>query len=389
MRRHLCGICGLTAVLCCLPAGIAGPKDGRSEPPARTGTVILRGKPARCTVRISGGDLKKQQQIQRALHVENIPVGRYSIDFVLGDKTLRTAIQLIAGGHIEVCGDFEANKIDIRTELHLDLGGGVKMRMLQVPSGSVQIGSPLDQRGREQDETPHSIHFRKPFFMGATEVTRGQFAAFVRATGYRTEAERRGWAHGWHDGAWGRAKGLTWRKCGFPQSDLHPVVCVTWNDAKAFCEWLSREDGRTVALPTERQWEYACRAGAKTAFHWGDGPQDAKRRCNVADRTAAGRFAGWATFPLTDGHVFTAPVGGFRPNAWGLHDMHGNVFEWCRDRYAPYPTRELPTPKAEPNAGVVRGGAFDSFPALCRCASRRRRALHTASHCIGFRVVME
>jgi formylglycine-generating enzyme required for sulfatase activity len=176
--------------------------------------------------------------------------------------------------------------------------------------------------------------------MGKTEVTRGQFRAFVEATGYRTEGERPGSGGcGWDD-----AKGsidfgpqYVWRNPGFPQNDDHPVVNVTWNDAVKFCEWLSLREGREFRLPTQKEWEYACRAGTTTRYWTGDSPESLLGAANVADQSAKDRLkdsiksyiSNWKPLSGRDGYAFTAPVGRFRENPFGLHDMHGNVWEWC------------------------------------------------------------
>ena len=126
----------------------------------------------------------------------------------------------------------------------------------------------------------------------------------------------------------------SWRNAGFEQTDEHPVVNVSWNDAVAFCKWLSRKEGKTYRLPTEAEWEYACRAGTTTRYYSGDDPETLAKVGNVADATAKAKFANWKyTIKASDGYVFTAPVGQFTPNAFGLYDMHGNAWQWCADRY--------------------------------------------------------
>ena len=166
-------------------------------------------------------------------------------------------------------------------------------------------------------------------------------------------------------------------KPGFEQTDQHPVVNVSWNDAVAFAEWLSRKEGKTYRLPTEAEWEYACRAGTTTRYFCGD---DAEGLAEV------GKRRGWdgpgkvsrldVTIAARDGFVYTAPVGRYRPNAWGLHDMHGNVWEWCWDWYgADYYkalTRGRPAGPLEAADRVIRGGSWSSDPRHCRSADRSR-----------------
>jgi len=279
-------------------------------------------------------------------------------------------------------------------DISLDLGGKAAMKLALIPAGSVWMGSrPTDERHFD-DETPQRRrYFAKPFYMGVHHVTRGQFAAFVQQTNYKTEAEREGWALVWN-GTWQKVEGAFWRKCGFDQDDDHPVVCVSWNDAVEFCNWLGRKSGKTVRLPTEARWEYACRAGTETTYPWGSRPGDGNGWCNAADQSAAKKFLGWMTFQWDDGYVFTSPSGKFKANAFGLYDMTGNAWQWCADWYDP----DLLKPKGPltdttgPGAGmyrVARGGSWNDGPDCCRSAVRRRESPANRTNIVGFRVVME
>ena len=134
------------------------------------------------------------------------------------------------------------------------------------------------------------------------------------------------------------------------------MVNVSWNDAMAFCRWLSRKEGKTYRLPSEAQWEYACRAGTTTRYYNGDNPEMVTKVGNVADATVNAKFPRWGDAnKSSDGYVFTAPVGSFHPNAFGLYDMHGNAWEWCADWYDAgyYATSPLDNP-AGPRSGVYR-----------------------------------
>jgi len=280
------------------------------------------------------------------------------------------------------------------TEISLDLGGKVAMKLALIPAGSVWMGSPPIGQGQFDDEVPQRHrYFAKPFYMGVHHVTRGQFAAFVRQTNYKTEAEQEGWALLWN-GGWQRVEGASWRKCGFDQDDDHPVVCVSWNDAVEFCNWLGRTSGKSVHLPTEARWEYACRAGTETRYPWGTRPEQGTGWCNAADLAAAKFFPGWLTFTWDDKYVFTSPVGKFKANAFGLYDMTGNSWQWSADWYDP----ELLKPKGPltdtsgPGGGmyrVSRGGSWQSGPDYCRSAVRRMEAPATRTNILGFRVVVE
>jgi formylglycine-generating enzyme required for sulfatase activity len=273
----------------------------------------------------------------------------------------------------------------------------IGMRLVFVGPGEFVMGSSAAEPGRDRGELLRRVRLSEGFWIGRTEVTRGQFATFVAETGYGTAAERAGWSHGLEsDGEWRRIEGLGWRNPGFAQGDDHPVVCVSLDDALAFCEWLGSREGRAYALPTEAQWEFACRAGATTAWHWGDGlPPEAA--ANVADATWSDRFGGAERPSFRDGFLYTSPVGRFTSNAWGIHDVHGNAAEWCADRFAEYDPGALLDPVGPPpvrgredrSPWVVRGGSYASPPSASRCAHRDAspRQLHFAT--LGFRVVME
>ena len=301
-------------------------------------------------------------------------------------EEVQTTLAALRGEMIDLQIRFGSKYLD------LDLGGGVSMKMALIPAGKFTMGSPDSERDRRSSETQHEVTISSPFHMGVHEVTRGQFAAFVNVAGYRTDAEKMGTARimgesGWEDGA-----GASWRQVGFPQTDDHPVVCVSWNDAAAFCTWLSARTGKTVRLPTEAEWEYACRAGAKTAFQWGDNPDDGAGWCNSADLTGRERFPDWGNvFNWADGYVFTAPAGSFKANAFGLYDIQGNVCEWCGDRYGaigPEPAIDPAGPEVGTTRAIRRGAWLDRVPGS-RIAFREGAAPDVRLSTLGFRVVLE
>ena len=162
------------------------------------------------------------------------------------------------------------------------------------------------------------MRITKPFYLGTYHVTRGQFRQFVADTGYKTDAEKgeKPGAYGWDPDKkeFGFNEKYSWRNAGFEQTDEHPVVNVSWNDAVAFCKWLSRKEGKTYRLPTEAEWEYACRAGTTTRYYSGDDPETLAKVGNVADAAAKAKFPDWKyTIKASDGYVFTAPVGNSSP----------------------------------------------------------------------------
>jgi formylglycine-generating enzyme required for sulfatase activity len=253
--------------------------------------------------------------------------------------------------------------------------------MVRIKGGSFRMGD--IQGSGDSDEKPvHSVSVA-PFAMGRYEVTVGEFRQFVNATGYKTDAEKQGscWAVGDN-------KGKNWRNLGFSQTDTHPVVCVSWNDATAYAKWLSQQTGHTYRLPTEAQWEYAARAGTTTSRYWGNDPNDACRYANVADKTAKNKYSDWTIHNCTDGYVHTAPVGRFKPNAFDLFDMLGNVWEWtCSEYENRYNGKESKCIRQ--NSGslrALRGGAWDDKPWSVRAAYRLRGSRDDRNDFVGLRL---
>jgi len=223
----------------------------------------------------------------------------------------------------------------------------------------------------------HHVRITKPFYLGTYHVTRGQFRRFVDDTGYKTDAEKGNGTWGWNSKT-KRFEGnekYSWRDTGFEQTDEHPVVCVSWNDAEEFCKWLSGKEGKTYRLPTEAEWEYACRAGTTTRYYSGDDPETLAKVGNVADATYKAKFPECKyTIKASDGYVFTSPVGSFKPNAFGLYDMHGNARQWCSDwgqngHYGKSPVDD-PIGSDRGEGRVLRGSSWFNLPCDSRSASR-------------------
>ena len=298
-------------------------------------------------------------------------------------------------------------------KLAVDLGGGVKMELVLIPAGEFKMGSSESAEdtaaffnktyGEDllaadlfKDEHPqHRVRITKPFYLGTYHVTRGQFRQFVKDSGYKTDAEK-----GKNPGAWGwnadkKEFGFnekySWRNAGFEQTDEHPVVNVSWNDAVAFCKWLSHKEDKTYRLPTEAEWEYACRAGTTTRYYSGDDPETLAKVGNVADAAAKAKFPDWKyTIKGNDGYVFTSPVGKFKPNAFGLYDMHGNAWQWCADWYnAEYYAKSPVDDPAGADSGddrVLRGGSWYYWPYISRSAARDWLSPDLRDFNTGFRV---
>lgn len=270
----------------------------------------------------------------------------------------------------------------------------LKMKFAYIPPGSFIMGSPKNEPGRDRDEASHRVNLTAGFYIQTTEVTVAQWRVFAEKTGYRTEAEKRGGAHFRRRSKWVQGPSVYWDNPGFPQTGTHPVTCISWNDAKAFIRWLGRWDGGVrYRLPSEAEWEYACRGGAQTSRFWGENPQDACRHANVHDTESEKENSGtrWRPHDCDDGHAFTAPVATFSPNGLGLYDMLGNVWEWCEDWYGLYPAMGYDDPSGPP-AGmgrIIRGGGWDGAPRNIRAALRDKVLPERRSNDLGFRLVRE
>lgn len=264
---------------------------------------------------------------------------------------------------------------------------GMKLRL--IPPGKFMMGSSKEEIDRLKEIIPdwfkdylageaphHEVEITQPFYMGQTEVTVGQFRQFIMATGYKTQAEREGRAQrlfpNWE---WKTDSNANWLNPGFEQADNHPVVCVSWNDAVAFCNWLCKQEGKVYQLPTEAEWEYSCRAGSKEFWHFGD---------NEDDHLNHG-------ISVKNSKAHTWPVTELKGNSWGLYGMHGNAWEWCQDVYdANYykisPSKN-PTGPRVGRSRVLRGGSWSDLPVVCRSAFRNENEPRFCQVNNGFRIM--
>jgi formylglycine-generating enzyme required for sulfatase activity len=266
---------------------------------------------------------------------------------------------------------------DPPAKLDVDLGGGATLALVLVPRGTFTEGSAPGEVGRNEDERAHRVTLGNDVYIGKFPVTRGQFARFVAATGYKTEAEKgTSGGSGWDGAALVQRRDFTWKSPGFAQTDDHPVTIVTYDDALAFTGWLTRSAGRTFTLPTEAQWEHAYRGATMGAYYAG-----------ATDGEALA--LGWFKANAGDG---TRPVGQKKPNALGLFDLAGNVNQWCLDWYAPYaadgavdPLATTPDASDKPRR-VLRGGSWLRDTKSGRAAARSRNAPGSRNADNGFRV---
>lgn len=261
--------------------------------------------------------------------------------------------------------------------------------MVRIPADTFMMGSPTSEIDRDQDEKQHQLQIEQDFAIGKYEVTVGQFKKFVEATGYKTEAEKEGGCYYWIDRIWEKDPAKNWRNPGFPQDKNQPVVCISWNDAMAYAKWLTKQTGRQYRLPTEAEWEYAARAGTTTAYYWGDNPNEGCHYANGADQMAKAQFSNMTIMNCQDGFVYTAPVGGFQPNAFDLYDILGNVWEWtCSEYDENYYGGEKICVDSNPSSQirVFRGGAWDYDPHYLRAAYRSKFQPDIRQNSIGFRL---
>jgi formylglycine-generating enzyme required for sulfatase activity len=240
----------------------------------------------------------------------------------------------------------------VSDELVLSIPGrhGVELRMKKIPAGSFAMGSPVEEEGRDEDEgSPHEVTISKPFYMGVFEVTQAQWEAVV-----------------------GTCPSM------FGGNPTYPVEQVSWEDCQEFIRRLNGMGIGTFRLPTEAEWEYACRAGKQTAFSFGGDPRKLEKYANYFGTPKEGERS-----PM--------PVGSFAPNAWGLYDMHGNVWEWCSDWYSTYQATKQTDPvgPAHGVSRVERGGSWYCSPVRCRSAHRYRYSPSYRYYTLGFRLVRE
>jgi formylglycine-generating enzyme required for sulfatase activity len=283
------------------------------------------------------------------------------------------------------------------------------MELVLIPAGRFSMGStktvdelmnvfPYAKKEWFDLERPvHPVSISQPFYLGKYEVTKGQFKKFVEDIGYKTDAEKDGKGGqgytGNKDNAVEQRPGFTWRDWGVDQSDESPVVNVSHNDAVAFCEWLSKKEGKNYRLPTEAEWEYACRAGTTGLYYNGDDPESLTKIANVWDAAAKDKIPA-ITNSLTssDGWAFTSPVGRFAANNFGLYDMIGNAWEWCSDWYdAGYYSKSPDHDPTGPNSGsyrAARGGGWLARAVFCGAARRGKGTPGSRLFDVGFRVAL-
>ena len=296
------------------------------------------------------------------------------------------------------------------------------MKFVRIPAGEFLMGRtestdalakdftqyPADRLALLTDELPaHRVVLSRDFFMGQHEVTVGQFRQFIEASGYVPESVADGTGgYGYNpaydpattrrgDAFEGRDTRYSWQNPGFKQGENEPVLNVTWSDTVALTRWLSQQEGHTYRLPTEAEWEYACRAGSDARYGNAQSPAQLAQVANVFDSQAAKHWPQWQPMALarSDGFAFTAPVGSYPANAFGLHDMVGNAWEWVSDSYdenyyATSPTQDPTGPVIEAMR-VRRGGSWHTWAVYARCSYRNINTESSRYTLLGMRLVRE
>jgi len=320
----------------------------------RVGSVLVKSLPVECNVDFERSDgsrgwnlVGQVDKTKAEAKVSQLEIGTYRVTATRSSGSLSATFDLAENDEVTVFFNFVGKTTEVTsvarraTEARIarlealkaaggmviDLGDGVAMPMVEIKPGRFMMGSPASERDRQDNETQHSVTISKAFWLGQTEVTQAEWQAVM----------------GTNPSAF--------------KGDLNrPVETVSWDDAQEFCRRLSQKTGMTFRLPTETEWEYACRAGTTTAYSFGSDPA---------------RLVDYAWFDDNAGRS-THPVATKKPNAWGLHDMHGNVWEWCADWYGDYPSGAVTDPQG-PRSGsdrVLRGGSWDNHSSFCRASVR-------------------
>jgi formylglycine-generating enzyme required for sulfatase activity len=253
-----------------------------------------------------------------------------------------------------------APKVELPKTRTFDLGNGVNLEMLLIPVGTFMMGSPESEAERRNNETQHQVTISKPYYLGIYPITQAQ---------------------------WQQVMGNN--PSHFKGDKLLPVENVSWDDTQAFCLKLKEITQTSFCIPTEAQWEYACRAGTTTPFHFGSELNGSQANCN--GNKPYPKIEGWFGIKNKGPYLGKiSPVGKYSANAWGLYDMHGNVWEWCTDWYGDYPTGSVTDPigPATGSDRVFRGGSWGSVAVRCRSANRDWFVPSYRDFILGFRVAL-
>jgi len=259
--------------------------------------------------------------------------------------------------------------------------------MTVLPVGRFKQGSIRTDSGSAFTRPLHWVNMARPFAMSTTAVTVDEFQHFIAATGRDMQGCDT------YDGEWKHRPANSWENPGFVQTGTHPVTCASWQDAEAYAGWLSTQTGHRYRLPSASEWEYAARAGGEAVQPWSPNGSGVCAHANVADESAAHRYPGWVAFACDDGYVYTAPVGSFKANSFGLNDMLGNVFQWTQDCWHPNYTGAPIDGSARTDGDCsereLRGGSWFTSPGYVRADYRNHFAADYRTSSVGIRLVRD
>jgi formylglycine-generating enzyme required for sulfatase activity len=356
---------------------------------------------AAVSLKHSDGSVNKSWSGMQML--KDLPIGEYTLTASMNgyeSKTQKLIIEENKSASVTMTLDKKAAAPVAATPTVADPSADGRsasgIEMLFIKGGSFDMGS----NDGENDEKPVHRVTVSDFYMGKTEITVAQFAEFIAAANYKTSAESGGGSYIWTGSQWEKRSGVSWKDDvngkSRPRSDYnHPVIHVSWLDAAEYCNWLSRKEGRSPAysingsnvswnqnangyrLPTEAEWEYA--AGTSTSL------SNRMKWAGTSNENSLGNYAWYSSNSGSKTH----PVGTKQPNALGLHDMSGNVWEWCWDWYGSYSSNAQTNPAGPPSGSrrVIRGGGWFHDAQGCRVANRFGRPPSDSSTTLGFRLV--
>lgn len=357
-------------------------------------TVIINPRPMPSPpVRVQTGEEIEQQAWEDAQKADTVESLRaYLAEYPMGRFASRARIRMATLRGTPVKATPRPDAVTVLIAPTQPAQPGVLFRdceecpeMMPISAGTFEMGSPSSEVGRHQSEGPLHRATVSSFSLGRTHVTRGQYAAFVNETSHEIGQDC-------STGEIGKGEARpvrNWREPGHQQQDNHPVVCVNWNDALAYVDWLSRKTGKRYRLPTEAEWEYAARAGTTTARYWGGVQDPACSFSNLAAR--AGKPTLLGLFECDDGYAYSAPTKSFKPNAFGLYDMIGNAWQWVEDcwhgNYNGSPADGSAWVGCDSSVGyMLRGGSWRSDTRFARSAGRERGMSVLRLDDTGFRV---
>jgi formylglycine-generating enzyme len=339
-----------------------------------------------------GPDLDAMQKRLDAAKAAKAAADKKAAEEAKAASDTKAAAEKRAAAEKKAADEASARDVPAKAPDRAAAGDGPADEMAIIPAGQFTMGATLAETKRESvldafagSALPqHEVRIRS-FLLAKYAVTRGEFAEFVAATGYSAAG-----CHVSNGDKFELNAGATWQRPGFDQTDRHPVVCVSPLDAEAYIKWYSQKSGSPYRLPSEAEWEYAARAGTTTARYWGDSSAAQCEYANGADLTAKDKFPDWTVAQCRDGWVYTAPVGSFRPNPWGLYDMQGNVWQWTSDcwteSYAGAPPDGSAVTVGDCAKRVVRGGSWLNLPRVLRSADRNRFVAANRYYHSGFRL---